>query len=370
MVDIAAKQRHVLLLKKVRNNQPLTASEMRELKTYEMATKKKTAVRKKAATKGAGADARAVFLEQLAELAGAPGVSAPQAAERLGMTAAAFEKLLAKDTAAGAVWRNAKTDALVRAGKILWKLADDGNTAAARQILENLRETVGGGLAATAMTVRAAAELVGEKTARLDYWYRKHGMPKNVDGTIDLRAFLAWWQRYLVGQHTFDPHRVKLVELEPFLGVARQTINEWLKDGLPRNADKTFGLPAVFAWRIKQLGLRPAERPTQVNELAMTKAEKLRLELDVARGKLVARGKVEMGLAARAAVIVAVLDRMAAELPTLLAHLTAENIKPELDKFFDTLRTAAATVPEDIAQVIAPGRRKKLERALAELVGD
>jgi hypothetical protein len=310
---------------------------------------------------------RRVFLKKLRELAGAPGVEAAQAADRLGMTAAQFETLLREEAEAGQVWRHAKTDALVRAGKILWKLADDGNTAAARQILESLKQTVGGAGDTAALSVRSAAELVGETPDRLDYWYRAHAMPKNLDGTIALPRFLEWYKRFVVTQQTFDPLRVKLIELEPFLGVTRKTINEWLKDGLPRNADKSFSLPAVFAWRIQQLGSRTAPAAVSVNPLADKKAEKLQMEIDRARRRLIDREAVEMGLVARLGVMVQFLERKSRELPGLLAGHSAEDIKEELDKVFGQLKETAAAVPEDIAEALPAGRVEKLKTFLKEM---
>jgi DNA-binding transcriptional regulator YiaG/phage terminase Nu1 subunit (DNA packaging protein) len=311
--------------------------------------------------------ARDEFLAKLTELAEAPCVEIAAAADRLGMTAEAFKHLLESDAQAGRVWRHGKTDAVIRAGKILWKLADDGNTTAARQIMEGLRQTVTAG-DVEAMTMKSVAELVGEKIERLDYWYRAHNMPKNLDGTVSLRLFLGWWKRYLISEHTFDPQRLKLIDLEPFLGVSRQTINEWLKDGLPRNTDKTFNLAAVLDWRIRQIGARPAASAAAVNPLAAKKAERLQIEIDQQRGKLVERSRVEIGLAARAGVIVSILDRRGAELPTLLAGLTAENIKPVLDDFFSAMRQAAATIPDDIAAILPEGKRGKLMELLTELV--
>lgn len=317
MVDIAAKQRHVLLLKKVRNNQPLTAAEMRELKGYEdlgrtkLTAKKKVKKTSAARTPGKG-DARAVFLGKLDELI------------------------------AQAVMPEARAS------------------------LEGLKDFVAGSTT-TAMPQRAVAELLGEKPARMDYWVNRLGAPRNYDKTIHLKQFLAWWREWLIEQYRFDPFRVKLVDLGPFLGVSRQTINEWLKDGLPRNADKTFSLPAVFDWRVKQLGGKPADKTAAANPLHEIKAEKYRMEIEAARGRLVDRAAVEMGLAARAGVLVNLIDRKGSELPQLLANLTAENIKPVLDEFFGALRQAAATVPEDIAAVLPPGRREKLAAFLEEL---
>jgi hypothetical protein len=369
MVDIAAQQRHVMLLKKVRNSQPLTAAELSELERYESMAK----ARKKAQTPDAATadkapdDTRAAFLAQLEELAGAPGISEAQAADRLGYAPAAFAALLAKDAEAGRVWRHAKTDALVRAGRILWKLADDGNTAAARQILESLRET----LAASdlsAMPMKAVADLLGEKPQRLDFWYRKHGMPRNADGSIDLKRFLEWFQRRLAEEYRFDVHRLKGVDVERLLGISRFTRVEWQKAGLPRNADGTYNLTEVFDWRLKQVGTRPAGTATALNPMHARKAELLQIEIDTSRRRLVERAAVEMGFVARAGAIVNVIDRKGGELPMQLANLSAENLKPILDEFFMSLRQAAAAIPEDVSAVLPPERQAALAAFAADLV--
>lgn len=330
-------------------------------KTAKKTTKKKT-------SKAVKLTGRQALLAKLGELAKTPGVDLVQVADRLGMTPAAFEKMLTTDTEAGRTWRHAKTDALVEAGEILWGLANDGNTAAARQIIESMQSTMVGA-DTEAMTVKDMAALLGETTNRLDYWFRKHGMPKNLDKTISLKAFLNWYGPWLIEQHTFDPNRVKLKDLEPLLGVTRQAINEWLKEGLPRNTDagKTFSLAAVFAWRMERLSNRPSPKGEAPNELRDKKAERLQIDIDKQKKNLLPREAVELGLIARMGVLIQFLDRKGRELPGLLAGQPAEDIQDVLSRFFDELKTAAADVPDEIAEALPADRADAVRAALGIL---
>ena len=313
-------------------------------------------------------DQRKEFLTKLGELAEAPGVDADMAADRLGMTPAAFSKMLSTDAEAGRIWRHAKTDALIRAGNILWTMANNGNTAAARQILESLLSTLGGASDIEALSVKAIADLVGETKNKIDYWYRKHGLPKNLDGTISLKPFLEWYRNWLIKQHTFDPNRVKLVDLEPLLGVSRQAINEWLKDGLPRNSDKTFSLPAVYAWRLEQIGKRAAHAQQPVNQLAARKARKLQIEIEKAERNLLERSAVEVGWLYYASAFAAIMDRKEAELPALLADCRSEEaIAQVLHTHMDQIRQVALCMPEELAELLPEEPVKKLQEYSKEL---
>lgn len=369
MVEIAARQRHLLLLKKVRNNQALTAGELKELEDYEhgMAAKK---TKKKTQKKRTVRSKRQEFLIRLAELAESPKIGLAQAADRLGLSAEEFNKLLETDQEAGRTWRNAKTDALVKAGKLLWKQADDGNTVAARQILESLQETIGSGGDLGAMAIKAIAGLIGEKPARLDYWYRRHGMPKNLDGTVDLRAFLEWYRRWLIAENTFDPLRVKTVpELEPLVGVSKVSIFEWIKQGMPRNADKSFSLPAVFKWIMDRIGSKPQAQAAPLNPLADKKARKLQLEIEQTEKKLVSRTAVELGWIFYASTFTAILDRKEGELPGLLADCkTEEEIKDILSGHFEQIRQVALQTPEDICSELPQASVERLHDMMAMIL--
>lgn len=290
-------------------------------------------------------------------------------AERLGMEPAAFETLKKTDADAMAAYRQARIDAETELMEILWDRARDGNSAIARQLLaafDAAQEKKG--LDPKRVPIRTFCRQMGRTPDQVDYWYRKHAMPKNIDGTVDLAEFVRWFEQYTIRQHSFDPNHVKQIDLEPYLGVTRQTVAAWTAAGMPKNADGTYSLAQVFNWRIDQLGSGPAKAGEAVNPLTQIKAEKLQLEVDAARGKLVDRVSVETGLIARAQTLAAFIDRKGPELPTLLANLTAEKIKGVLDEFFEALRAAAAVVPDDIAGVLDGHRREKLAAFLAELV--
>lgn len=290
-------------------------------------------------------------------------------AEKVGMTVPELEAMLRADPAAAEAVRSGRLAAEEKLMRIMWDHAEKGNHTITKQLVgmyDAAQEKRG--MDVKHVPVKLLARLCGRTVDQMEYLYRTYQLPKNPDGTVDLGQFMPWFERHIARTHTFDPGRVKQIELEPFLGVTRQTVAAWTKSGMPKNADGTYSLAEVFAWRIEQVGGQPGKFTEAVNPLTQIKAEKLQIEVDAARGRLIDRAQVITGLIARAQSLAAFMDRKADELPALLANLTADRIKGELDKFFADLRSAAAQVPEDIASLLPDGRREGLKTVLDELL--
>lgn len=271
-------------------------------------------------------------------------------AERLGLTGDAFAAIKNDDPAVTETIRAARVAAEQRLMSILETRAAEGNVTAVRQLLaqfDAVQERKGTDL--RRLTVRDLCRLTGQTAHQVDYWYRKHAMPKNpIDGTVDLGAFFAWYEKFIVDQHSFDPNRVRQIELEPFLGVTRQTVAQWTAAGLPRNADGTYSLAAVFKWRTDQLASRTEKNAEPVNPLTAEKVRKLQREHDVAMRNLLDRGEVMSGQAARLRAVVNFMDRKAGEAGTALEGATADAITVYVEKLFDAIRDVLKQVPDEL----------------------
>jgi len=255
MVEIAAKQRHVLLLKKVRNNQPLSAGELRELKEYEasMAKKqpKKTVIKadkvkaKKVTAKSAGRPSAVkvknwgLKYETMAECEQKEGLEIQiHALMRFKTLKAAWERgqFLRKLTIAG------KGNASIEEVEHDLQLAD----GSLEPILKNddeAREAFNNARFATIMKVRTAIvnQVESDKVTpttlkQLETFLRTQVVRKDVD---------------------FD--KVPTAVMEELFGVTRVTLHEWKKNrGMPVNADGSYNLKAALqqTWREKDDGSR------------------------------------------------------------------------------------------------------------------
>lgn len=391
MVEIAAKQRHVLLLKKVRNNQPLSAGELKELKGYEeqMAQKKKTRksakktakkAPKKTTRRSCGKKATAdvltaedieaawgdltgdrpaaekhaemmTLLAEMAEVAMPPAT----AAEQLGMSEDEFDEFLANNDDAASVWRAGRIAFAVESRRQLKGLMEKGNAAAIRQILSEFDERMDGAGDFSAVTPRQLEQLLGEKPSWVTNRQMHDGLVRNVDGTIDLAKFLPWYRKFAVSKNTFDPQRVIIgtnysddpCVLTNLLRVSRTTINNWVNAGMPRNSDGTFNLSDVVVWRCEQIGTRPEKTSEPVNTFQQIKTEKLRLEIEQARNNLLDRDRVMATQCVRLQTMVSFIDRKMATMPGLMAGMTSAQIATHLNEMFCELRRQLKEIPKE-----------------------
>jgi DNA-binding transcriptional regulator YiaG len=301
MADIAARQRHLMLLQKIRANQPLTAAEIKELKRYEM-SKKKTQTAEPAAKKGrkkgpaAGKANKAKrFLTQLASLAAA-AVTQDEAENALCMKPGELAALLAKDPAAAAAWKNARIQTLVEVKTKLVEAAKDGKPMAARHIERMLlSELKQGAVDWQKLSTNHLADAFGVSRQTIHAWNAKHACPRNADGTYDLRQVLGWFERFAV--------------------------------------DKA---------------MPEGQKPDNLNQLQAVKTERLRLELAEKSGQLIDRRQATAGFVARIQTLVQTCSRKQMELAMQCAGQSPETIALILGKFFDQLRMEFGQIPAQL----------------------
>jgi len=254
-VDFAKKQRHLSLLRKIKETQVLTAAELAELQGYESqspAAKKnrpssivpapagkyrQSAKLTEAAAQRLGyackdiaeADAqsgikpnlvkyferhprlRAAFdrgrlLKLLCELG--PVAEVYEAAKRLKdlgfsqfESGQALRDFLDRDKEAGELWESARANAFITNRENMRKTAGEGNVAAIkfmdRWAVDRQRET---GDPASAnfnrVGVNQMAELFSVTRTTIYQWYTEKGLPQNTDGSFDLQRAIAWYEEF------------------------------------------------------------------------------------------------------------------------------------------------------------------------------
>jgi hypothetical protein len=313
-------------------------------------------------------------LRKLREL-GAVAAGDDEVERELGLDGGGLRGWLAADRRAREAFEGARYETLLRLKKAAVLHAVQGKASAMRQVEQVLLGDYAGPgwVNAAAMPLKEFADLIGESYDRVFDWSERLGMPCAVERrgqsksrTVPVKSALAWWRRHLIKEQSFDPTRMKVTELEPYLGVTRATIYQWFDKGLPRNrdAEQTVNLFEALGWQRNLLSQREGPAGPQVNPLAEKKARKLQIEIEQAEGKLVDRVSVELGLAARAGRETQVLARKFRELPPMLAGLGTEDIQELLAGVLDEFRQAAAEIPEEIAEVIPPERMPAVRQLL------
>lgn len=289
-IDIAKKQRHIFLLRKVQENKTLSRAELDELKRYERQAagkitakarmtskvrpkkkKRKAAattkrVKKKAKNKRKArppvdeaevrrlglecenlteADAairtrrslaeifrkhpqlrqawdRGRFLRNLRGLA-RTGASVSEAAKKLGFAKGrVLRTMIDEDAEVGDLWDQTQFEVYIEIKSALVNEAKEGNQAAIKAVEKFLLdEKEQPGLDPSHVTILQLTELMGKHRITIHRWYTKNGLPRNADKTFDLGIFLAWYEEYLLKKvsagkapvATLDPLRAVKAEM-------------------------------------------------------------------------------------------------------------------------------------------------------------
>lgn len=239
---------------------------------------------------------RGRFLRYLRRMARA-GASITEAAKKLGFANGRLLKtMIDEDEVVGEIWNETKNDVFIEIKTALIEAAKEGNLAAA----------------------------------------------KMVDG------FLSDEKE----RPGFDISRITIFQLSEIVGKARTTILEWYKKfGLPRNADKTFDMSIVWAWREKFLFKKASEgkeTAAELDPLKKIKAERLELELKKSRSQMLDRDKVMAGLLARHQIVLFWADRRPDELGRLCHGQKPERIAELIKDSVVELRRDLCHVPEEL----------------------
>lgn len=363
-IEIAAKQRHMLLLGKVKENKALTRAELVELKRYErqaaakIIAKAKVPVKpraKKKKPKGAppaGPGKKKTKKKRKARLP----VEKVEV-RRLGLES---ENLTAADAAI--TTRMSMADLFKKYPEL--KAAWDRG-----RFLRNLRD-----LARIRATIPEAAKRLGFESARglqklmdedvevADLWdqtqlaitleLKAAVMDAAREGKADaIRAVEAMLkdEKETAGA---DLTRITILQLTELTGRTRQTIHNWYtKFGLPRNEDKTFDLSIFLAWfeefllKKAAVGKKPA---VILDPYRAMKVEKLKAELARHRNETLDRKAVIIQLVAWAQNLVSYCNRHNDELSRLCIGQPREKVLEIHRQFFRDLHASIARVPKEL----------------------
>ena len=121
------------------------------------------------------------------------------------------------------------------------------------------------------------AVLFGKSTEEIQRW-TDEGLPCNSNGYYTLSKVLRWREKWFKKEQ-----RQKLIlsqvtqrDLIVLTGRSRQTIFEWTKKGLPRNADRSYDLGKVLRWmpgyfnRVYERKYREIARLVKLFKIAIT----------------------------------------------------------------------------------------------------
>jgi hypothetical protein len=361
-LNIAGKRRHLYLLQKIRENKPLSRTEVAELRQYELAAGKQ------------------------ADQVQPAGPAAPAVPQRL---TAAFVREAAMDcaTMAAAESRLGIEDLAGRIEKsqTLTKAWEKG-----RQ-LRDIRE-----LAVTPICMEEASKKLGLGEDGLAKLYKRDPEVRDLwdRGRVDMlvKAKQGLMDRAVTG----SPHALSAVErilrgefgqaagsqpgdftkLSPTqiaeaTGFPRQTILRWHKShGLKRNADGTYNLPEFVEW-LREFEVDKVTRTTGTagqDPLREQKARKAKIEADLAEGRVILKEQHIRTLMTQAAWLVQLLsEAKAEEWAALHEGLTALQLKERYMDAFWALRSQWCMLPAEVP--MSPAARAKFEEAFELMKG-
>ena len=98
--------------------------------------------------------------------------------------------------------------------------------------------------------VNELGRLFSRSASTIKFWTEKKGLFRQPDGNYNLRSSIFWLEKYY--RNSAKP-KVKFDSLEQqqvadLLGVTRQTIASWSREGLPQNSNKTYDVKRVCRW--------------------------------------------------------------------------------------------------------------------------
>ncbi len=240
---------------------------------------------------------RGLLLRDLRDM-GAYGVPRAAAAEKMGMTAEAFEELLAVDTEAASVWNRAHIDKTIEVYKAVAADATSGKRFAVETFLRGMR-----------------SDLV---------------------------------------RPDVDFNRVDLAAVVAICGVTRQTVHAWVTQfAAPQNADGTYSLVALWKWYegfiAQKIEGGKVKVPAEVSDpLRFTRAKKLSMEVDVLAGTLLDRDEVVAGILARHQQFLNAVNGKAEEMAISLAGQPSDVVVKALTEFFDGIKGELCYVPDEL----------------------
>lgn len=365
-IEIAKRQRHLLLLGKVKGNKPLSRAELLELKRYEsQAAGKMTAKARLPSTKPSVKPSKTRKKKKTSKRAKKKRRKAKQV--RLPIEEAEVRRLgleCENRTEANAAIRTRKSlSELFKKYPQLSQAWDRG------RFMRNLR-----GLARTGVSISEASKKLGFASGRAlrtmldedeeagDLWVQTQlgvyieiktalveaAKEGKADAVRAVEIFLLDEKEH----PGFDPSRITTPQLTEITGRARQRIHEWYtKFGLPRNSDNTFDLSIFLGWFegfiIKKTSAGK-EAAAELDPLKAMKAEKLKVDLASHRNELLDRTEVIISLVSWAQHIISFCERGVEELSRLCSSQPREKIAEIQRRFFRDLHTETGKIPREL----------------------
>ena len=141
---------------------------------------------------------RGQFLRNLRDLA-RKGFSVSKAAKELGfVNGRVLQKMIDEDEEIGELWKDAKFQVYIDRKLAIIEAAKKGDPAAIRAVgkfLLNKKENSRVDL--TRLTISQLSKLT-RRTTRTIYNWIKSGLPRNADGTFDFKNFFKWFEKFVI----------------------------------------------------------------------------------------------------------------------------------------------------------------------------
>jgi hypothetical protein len=414
-IEIAKRQRHLLLLSRVRQNQTLSKAELEELRRYErtmpakktvkiahsgqrtadrklnakrstLSAKKKAATKtvKRAKVRKVAGRVRSNRKSKIANRKSPKRSKAKRRRKRLPISAVRLKSLAFEYGSLTVADAHSGLD--VPLAPLLEK---HGRLAAAwerGQFLRSLAEWAAG-----ILTVTQAAKKLGFETGQElrdlldtdleagDLWQqtRDHVIAESKKALVerakegDVRAIkaveLLLRDEGGADRAALDYERLNLNQLAELFGVTRVTAGDWYKkQGLMRNGDGTFDLKTAIRW-YEEFTLKKAARnkgPVGASPLHQVKASIQQLEYEKLKGELVGRGEVlGFQLAQLTSIVTAFGDLPG--LANTMYQQPREQIVKKLEDFRDKVMAALQHVPDELK--LSPPAMAKLKELHGEL---
>lgn len=185
------------------------------------------------------------------------------------------------------------------------------------------------------------------KTRRCIYDWIGKGLPREADGTFMLNKFVEWITRPVQG----NCWKVTFAQLKELTGKSRRCIYDWIRKGLPREADGNFSLPGFFGWfetyTIEKL---PAKAAAEISPFQAEKMKKLRIDIAESENRLLDRGEVLAGQIARHQNLISAFTHKAEEIAMLAtaSPKAQDKIEKALNRFFDDVLRQQCQVGEEL----------------------
>lgn len=362
IIEIAWKQRYLLLLQKVKSSQTLSKAEISELRKYEHQASRKSPTAKRATVK-AGPRKSNISQAEVKQL-GLECENMAQADSRkdhITQATKSLSEILDKHPKLKAAWdrgrflRNLRD--LARTGASITQAAKKLKLANTRILIAMIEEDIEVGDLWDQTRLEVYIDI---KTAIIES--AKEG---KADAVRAVESFLLEEKE----QPEFDASHMTTLQLTELIGKTRKTIHEWVtKYGLPRNTDKTFDLSIFFSWfedyLLKRISLGE-KSGAMLDPLRSIRAEKLKVELASHKNELVDRNEIVIQQVAWVQNLISICERNVEELSRLCCNQPQKKIKEIHRVFFRELHAAAVNIPNELH--LPAAQEKKLKKILQEL---